>query len=74
MTPFTDESRWHSAMWSIDVLSGMLSIITFFNISNGENQVAVSAGNTCVLSGNNVSCWGHGMFVCFVEQISEILV
>ena len=63
MTPFNDDYRWRRAMWSIYVLSGMLSFITFFNISNGGNQVAVSWWNTCVLSGTNVSCWGSGMFV-----------
>ena len=63
MTPFIDECRWHRAICSIHVLPGMLSyaLITFFNMSNGENQVAVSHENTCVLSGTNVSCWGSGM-------------
>ena len=49
------------AMPGVFALSEILLLFTLWTTTNGEAQVTVGGPNTCVLSGNNVSCWGQGM-------------
>ena len=63
-------------MRDVYMLSGILAIVNLvilWTATRGTNQVATSNGNTCVLSGTNVYCWGRGMFTT-LHLITDLVV